>query len=164
MRPKGHWVCALLAAVVLGIASGQAFSALRDDSEPELLARISRESNPVKKAKFEIRLARVKLLQAMDASEKGDYEYSLKLLDAYLERVTSAWSILQKSGRSPHKKPQGFKELDIELREDGRFLEDLTRSISVLDREPVEKIRHEVERIRAEVLKALFPVAESAGP
>jgi len=128
----------------------------REDKEADLLSRISRETNPVKRAKYEIRLARVKLLQAMEAREKGEIESSQKLLGAYLEQVKSAWATLQKTGRPAHKKPQGFKELDIELREDARYLEDLKHRFSFLDREPVEKIAEEVENLRAEVLKALF--------
>lgn len=159
-----HWSGALLVAGILGLASGQVFSAPNDDHEAELTSKIARERDLVKKAKYEIRIARLKLLQAQDAREKGEIETTLKLLEAYLERIASAWNNLQKSGRVAHKKPQGFKELDIELRVDGRYLEDLKRSFSVMHREPVEKVIREVERIRAEVLKALFPTVASPAP
>lgn len=164
MRVKGLWLFTLLSAGVLVLASVKLSSALRDDSEPELLQRIARESNPVKKAKYEIRLARVKLKQALATRESGDVEGSMRSLEAYRDRVSSAWSILQKSGRSAHKKPEGFKELDIALREDERYLEDYVHRISVLDREPVENIVQEVAKIREEVLRALFPQKETARP
>jgi hypothetical protein len=111
---------------------------------------------------LEIKLARLKLFRAKDTRGKGGVEESLKLLQAYRAHIENAWNLLQKSGRVAHKKPQGFKELDIELREDGRYLEDLKRSFSLADREPIEKIIADVERIRGEVLKALFPAMEGA--
>ncbi|MBI4166553.1 MAG: hypothetical protein HY508_12540 [Acidobacteria bacterium] len=157
MTMRVRWVCALLLAGILGLAWGLVFSAPRNDSEADLTARIARESDLVKKAKYEVRLARVKLIQALDARENGELETSLKLLGAYLETVKSAWDHLRQSGRVAHKKSQGFKELDIELREDGRYLEDLKRSVSFMDRGPVEKVIQEVESLRAEVLKVLFP-------
>ena len=164
MRTKGLWVCAMLVAGMLVLATGRLSPAARKDTEEDLLRRIARATKPVKKARYEVRLARVKLKQALDARENGDIEGSLKLLEAYRDRVSTAWSILKNSGRPAHKKPQGFKELDIALREDERYLKDYVHSISVLDREPVEKIVDEVGKIREEVLKVLFPQAEPARP
>jgi len=127
------------------------------DNEQALLGRLAREHNPVNKAKYEIRLARVKLLQATDTFEKGDVEGTQKLLEAYLGRLKDAWNTLQASGRAAHKNSQGFMQLDIELREDERFLEDLKRRFPFTDREPVERIAREAEQLRNDVLKALFP-------
>ena len=64
-------------------------------------------------------------------------------------------------GATPRAPPQGFKELDIELREDARLLEDLKRRISYFERDPLEKAEKEVEQVRAEVLQALFPAARA---
>lgn len=147
----------LLLAGLLGLTCADVCSAQPKDKEAELLGKIARESSPVKKAKYEIRVARIKLLQAMDSREKEDFEGSVKLLKDYLGHLSNAWGALQNSGRDAHKNPGGFKELDIEIREDGRYLEDLRRSVSVMDREPVEKIIGEVEQIRGEVIKKLFP-------
>ena len=70
-------------------------------------------------------------------------------------------------GETPRAIPEGFKELDIELREDARLLDDLKRRVSYFDRDPIEKAEKEVEQVRAEVLQALFPAAgapEAAKP
>jgi len=164
MRATGRGWGVLLFAGLAGLAGAGVCSAHPKDDEASLLRKIDRETNPVKKAKHEIKLARIKLLQAMDAREKEDLEGSLKLLQAYQQRISSAWEILKSTGRDAHKKPGGFKELDIELREGGRYLEDLRRSFSVMDREPVEKVIQEVERIRVEVIKALFPTMAQPTP
>ena len=164
MHVKARWALAMLLAGILGYAPGQALPLPFDDTEAKLTQNLARERDPVKKAKLEIKLARLTLLRAKDTRGKGEAEESLKLLQAYRAHIENAWNLLQKSGRAAHKKPQGFKELDIELREDGRYLEDLKRSFTLADREPIEKIIADVERIRAEVLKALFPAVVGATP
>jgi hypothetical protein len=144
--PSRYFAAAL---IVLGLAPGAGAQGLapaparQPDSEPDLLGRLEREQNPVKKAKYQVRLGRIKLLQA-------------------LGRMKGSWQTLRDSGRRAVRQPQGFKELDIALREDARRLEDLKHHVPYTDRDPVEKVAQEVERIRAEVLHALFPAERPA--
>ena len=134
------------------------------EKEAQLEARLKRESDPITKAKVEIRLSRFKLYRAADAFDKGDLDAANKLLEAYVDQVKSAWARLKSSGREASKKPAGFKELDIALREDARYLDDLKHRVSYMVRAPVEKAEQEVESLRSEVLKALFPVEPPRKP
>lgn len=126
-----------------------------------MLERIHNEQNPVKKAKLEIKFADLVLQQALDAYSKGDVESGAKLLGVCVEHMKASWKTLQDSGRNAAKQPQGFKELDISLREDFRLLEDLERRVTYFDRGPIEKTAQEIEGIRSEVLQALFPATKS---
>jgi len=146
--------------VLAGLLPGGATARTRE-TEEQLLAHLQSESNPVKRAKYEIRLGRIKLEQAIGAYEHGNIEVGGPLLDAYLARVRDAWQSLRGSGRNAARQPQGFKELDIALREDARRLEDLKHRVPFDDRGPVEKVAKEVEGIRSEVLRALFPAGRS---
>src|ERR1043166_3485515 len=134
-----------------------ALGAARQYTEQDLLARIQKENNPVRKAKYQIQLGRLKLEAAMQAYGHDDIEHGQPLLDAYLRQMQAAWDTLGKSGRQAIKKPQGFRELDIALREDGRFLNDLKQRTPYMDREPVEKVAVEIEKLHEQVLQALFP-------
>jgi len=127
--------------------------------EARLLAGIQEERNPVRKSKEETRLARIKLRQAIAAYEGGKIEQGAQLLSIYLGRTKDSWQTLRSSGRNAARDPRGFKELDIELREDVRLIDDLKRRVSYLYRDPIEKAQKEVERERAEVMQALFPAA-----
>lgn len=147
----------LLLPLFLGGLAGAAPAPRRPDSEADLLARIEREQNPVKKAKLEIRLGRVKLLQAIEAFDGGNVEECHQLLTAYLERMEGAWATLESSGRQAWRQHQGYRELEIALREDRRYLEDFRHRIPYQDRAPVEKVAKEVDELRNKVLKALFP-------
>ena len=144
--------------LMVGVALLDAVSAVpRKDTEEDLQSRLQQESNPVKKAKYEIRLGRLKLLEAIDAFDQHDANTAQNLLDAYLTHIRSSWQLLQNSGHNAVRHPEGFKELDIALRQDGRFIEDLSHRLSYFDRGNVVKTGKEVEQIRAEVIKELFP-------
>jgi len=161
-RPKSLAAALLMIALV---ASTVMITTLRGaEKEAELEARLKRESNPVRKAKMQVRLSRFKLYRSADAFDKGNIEEANKLLTAYLEQVKGAWTTLKSSGRQANKKSAGFKELDIALREDARYLDDLKHRVSYLVRAPVEKAQQEVEDLRSEVLKALFPAEPPRKP
>jgi hypothetical protein len=153
---KRRWIlCGLTLLVIPGTL--WASPPRRRDKEPDLLARIRREPDPIKKAKLEVRLGRVKLFQAIAALDRGNLEEMNQLLGAYMATLNSAWERLKNSGRVAHRKPAGFKELDIELREDARYLEDLRRRIPYVERGKADQIAAEVDKLRNEVLRALFP-------
>ena len=151
--------CLIASVALLGAAS----PVPRRDNEQHLLNRLQQETRPVKKAKYEIRLARLKLLEAVDAVDQGGPEKVRELLSLYLAHIRTSWQLLQSSGRNAVRKPEGFKELDIALRRDGRILTDLGQRLPYFERGDVEKTAKEIEQIRAEVIKALFPPPRSRG-
>jgi hypothetical protein len=145
--------------LMVGVALLDAISvAPRKDTEEGLQSRLQRESDPVKKAEYEIRLGRLKLLEAIDAFDQNDANKAQDLLGAYLTHVRSSWQLLQSSGRNAFRHPEGFKELDIALRQDGRLIEDLSHRLSYYDRGNVVKTGEEIEQIRAAVMQELFPL------
>src|SRR6266446_499018 len=81
-------------------------AARHPDTEEDLQARIEREPNPVKKAKFEVRLGRVKLAQAIAAYDRGNLDRSNALAAAYLAEMRGAWQRLRGTGRNAEKKPE----------------------------------------------------------
>jgi hypothetical protein len=135
------------------------YAAPPSEKEEHLLARVQKETDPVKKSKGQTRLARIKLEQAIQAYDHGNIEQGVQLVSVYLGWIKDSWQTLKSSGRNAARRPQGFKELDIELREDVRRLDDLKRRISFYDRGPLEQTGKDLEQLRAEVLQALFPVA-----
>jgi hypothetical protein len=152
-----------IAFLLIGVAVFLAgvSSAPPSETEAQLLARMQKEHDPVRKSKEATRLARIKLRQAIQAYDQGNTEQGAQLVSAYLGRIKDSWQILKSSGRNAARAPQGFKELDIELREDARMLGDLKRRISYFERGPLEKAEKEVDQVRDEVLQALFPVTRT---
>jgi len=150
---------ACLAVLIVALAGGS-LQAFREDREEDLLPRIEHERDPVKKAKFEIRLARLKLRQGAAACEKDDHDGCSKSLSGYLELMKSSWKDLKSSGRNAVKQPSGFKELDIALREDAHTLDDLKRRMPIEDVGGIDSVIGEAEKIHDEDFTALFPGGE----
>lgn len=146
-----------LSLLVLAGWSAVELAARRRDNEADLLARLQREQNPVKKAKYEVRLGRLKLHQAIRSFDQSDLEPCMTLLSAYMGRMQSAWELLRQSGRDASRKPEGFRELEIALREDSLTLRDFVHRVPYDHRAPAEKIAADVADLRAQVIKALFP-------
>lgn len=154
---------ALLAAVAWAtfviLAGTAAFlsGAVRVDTEDNLQARIQREQDPVKKAKYEIRLAHLRLLRGEHGCEQDDHEVCHQSLGSYLDLVQASWNGLESSGRRAVKQPSGFKELDIALREDARGLQDSERHVPFEDRDYIESVVRQINALREKVIAALFP-------
>ena len=146
------WVATF--GIIMFPAGSQAHHA---DSESELLARLATETNPAKKAKIEIRLGSLKLEQAAAAYDHDEVDTGAKLLDSYLGWMKQAWGLLHQSGRDASRRPQGFIDLDIALRENLRKLADLRIHMPFADRGPIERIGAEADALHTQVLGALFP-------
>jgi len=128
----------------------------RRQTDGELSSRIEREKNPVKKAKFEINLGRRKLTHAVEACEKDDHPRCQESLGSFLTLMKSSWDRLEATGRVAQKHVDGFKELDIALREGGRQLEDLKQRVPCQDMGQSESVEKEAAQPRAKVLRVLL--------
>jgi hypothetical protein len=141
---------------VLGILVA-GWCAMGSDTEEQLRQRVQSEQNPVKRAKSEIKLANLTLAHVHAAYSQGRTEEGAKLLGTFIGEMKTAWKVLQDSGRKASKQSEGFRELEISLRENVRLLQDLGRTVSYYDRAPLVDAVQELEQMRVEVLHALFP-------
>ncbi len=165
MRFGSRFFSSAMASLLVAAGLGRPpLASTQRESEPELLARTERETNPIKRAKLETVLGRLKLSQAIDAYDKGDPSACQRLLDGYLDRMRQAWDLLRATGRNAVKRPQGFRELDIALRENHRLIDDFAHRIRYTDREGVDKVLKQSDAIHNDVLAALFPPIAAAPP
>jgi len=155
MAREGSAVLSIGLAVLAMLLAG--IRCLGRETEEQLLQKIQSEQNPVRKAKDEVKLGALQLAQAQDAYGQGKVEAGAKRVGVLVDTMKTAWKILQGSGRQAAKQPEGFRELEIALREEERSLEDLARTVSYFDRAPVESAAQELDRMHAEVIQALFP-------
>ena len=118
--------------------------------------RLKRASDPVDRTKTQIRIAELLLSFISDSVNAGDQERLEQRLDEYVAAIQDAHQTMAKTGRDAHKKPKGFKDLEIALRRQVRQLEDIGQGLSFDQREPVQKAKEEASTIRDQLLKALF--------
>ena len=160
MISKAFLGAVLLSFVVLGQPPCFAFHREprpSKEKEDKLVAKIEREKNPGKKARLQIRLARVKLLTAIESYDRNDFEKGRMLLHEYREQINASWNTLQGARRGVAKHFQAYKELEIGLREDERLLNDLRHRVPYPENASIEEIAKESSEIHSQVLGALFP-------
>lgn len=149
-------VTAALLAVV-GQPSAYAFPGRNKDKEEKLIAKIERQNNPGKKARLQLRLAKVKLKEADGAYRARNFAKGKALLQQYLGYVRESWTTLQGVDNGVRKHLGAFKDLEISLRENDRFLEDMSHRVPYPESETVKAIAKESSTVHNQVLQAIFP-------
>ena len=119
--------------------------------------KLEKETDPVDRAKIEIKISEYLLLDVGDAVREGDLARLEQHLEAYTATIQDAHQVLMDSGRDAVKKPGGFKELEIALRKHIRKFEDFGRALNLQRRVPLEKAKDLATGIRDKLLKKLFP-------
>lgn len=157
MMTRAPLLGAVLCFAVLGQPFGYAFRPRAKDNEKQLAAKIAREKNPGKKARLQIRLARVKLTEAIQAYDANNFDQGWALLEEYRKQIDLSWKTLEGSERGVAKHFEAYKKLEINLREDGRLLEDLRRRVPYPENESIKTIARENSRVHSQVLGVLFP-------
>jgi hypothetical protein len=118
--------------------------------------KLKRQTNPVDRAKTGIKISEILLTLTGDAIQTGDLVLMQDRLNQYTETIREAHDTLMKTGRDPHSKPGGFKDLEIALRRQLRQLQDLGGMLGYEDRDAVVKAQGHASEIRDAILKGLF--------
>jgi hypothetical protein len=119
-------------------------------------AHLKTLTDPVDRTKSDITISEILLSLAGDAVRSGEPELLQKRLGEYVDAIEDAHQALAKAGRDAHKKPKGFKDLEIVLRRQIRTLDDIGKGLTFDQREPVDKAKQQASDIRDDLLKALF--------
>lgn len=127
------------------------------DKEYKLTEKIERERNPGKRARLQIRLAKLKLNQANAAYSHRDFVEGKILMQEYLKQVRNSWATLQNTQNAIRKHVRAFMDLEISLREDDRLLRDMQRHIPYPESETIKQVAIESSAIHKQVLEVLFP-------
>lgn len=119
--------------------------------------KLERTTDPVDRAKIGIRISDLLLEDVGESVREGDFTHMETTLAEYAETIQNAHQTLLDSGRNASKKPSGFKDLEMALRQHVRKFDDFARSLNLQRRIPVEQTKDLAIGIRDKLLKALFP-------
>jgi hypothetical protein len=125
--------------------------------------KLKRTTDAVDRTKIDIDVSEILLSMVSDAVRSGEPEVLGRRLGEYVEAIEDAHQAMMKTGRDAHRKPKGFKELEISLRRQIRILDDIGRGLTFDQREPVDKAKQQASDIRDDLLKALFGDQNAAG-
>ena len=118
--------------------------------------KLVRQTDPVGRTKTQIKVSEILLTLVSDAVQSGEGEVMEKRLGEYTAAIHDAHQTMMKTGRDAHRKPGGFKDLEIALRRQVRQLEDIGKGLSFDQRGPVDNAREVAAEIRNDLIKALF--------
>ncbi len=130
----------------------------RDDT-PELRARYERETNPVHRAELMPKLGNAEF-RVIERDVAGrQFGAAAQMLDQYHAEAEECSKQLDAANINAEKKPAGFKQLQISVRES---LERLDRLIAGMTADEQARFRHDrddLEELNSHLLQELFPSA-----
>ena len=143
---------ALLAGMALLVTASAAQIRVQD-----LRAQFVREPSPVRRAKLLPKLERAEFEEIRQQIDGGDYPKALEILGGYRDNVRATQKALDATGVDPEKKPAGYKELQIAVRESLRQLSEILVSLPPDWKMGFEDIRRELEAANGRLIVQLFP-------
>lgn len=143
----------ILAAVALCAAGGIAAQHGLDED----LARYQHETDPVHKARILAKMGDEQVELAKKQLKEGQDEASLHTLEQYRDEVHDTVKALNGMGVDAERRPAGFKELQISLRETIRRVDDLIFSLEVDKRQFFRPVRNDLFNDQNMLIDELFP-------
>jgi hypothetical protein len=128
------------------------------------LAQFQRETDPVRKARVLSKLGNDQVEEAKKQLKSGEDVASLHTLEQYRDEVRETVDGLEASGIDAEKKPAGFKELQIGLRETVRRVDDLIFTLPVDKRPFFRDVRADLAKAQNELIDSLFSRKPNQGP
>jgi hypothetical protein len=118
--------------------------------------KLERTKNPEARAESLMRIAEITLTFVSDAANAGEPQRMLDALDQYRRAVRDTRDTMMESGLDPHKKSKGYRVVEMSLRRQLRYLNDIAKNLTVDERQPVEETIRLVSTIREEFIQKLF--------
>jgi len=149
-RIRKTWIVAILALPPFVTLSAQ-------DPLATALAQYQHEPDPIRKAKELAKFGDDQVGVARKQLKSGDDVGSLHTLEQYRDEVVATVQALKATGVDAEKKPAGFKELQISLRESTRHMDDLIFALPVDKRPFFREVRADVGKAQNDLIDVLFP-------
>ncbi len=121
------------------------------------LAKYQNENDPIRKARALAKLGDEQVDLAKRQLRADDDVASLHTLELYRDEVRAAVAALNGTGVNAERKPAGFKELQISIRETIRRIDDLILTLNVDKRPFFREVRNDLFMYHNELIDDLFP-------
>jgi hypothetical protein len=147
------------AKIRMAVIAGLALCAplVAQDRFAENLAKYQNETDPVRKSRALVKLGDEQVDQAKKQLKADDEVASLHTLELYRDEVRDTVAALKGTGVDAERKPAGFKELQISLRETIRRIDDLILTLNVDKRPFFREVRNDLFLYQNELIDDLFP-------
>jgi hypothetical protein len=149
-----------IAAWILGtiaVLSAPSIALPAQDTLNVALAQYQHEADPVRKARELSKFGDEQVELAKRELKSGDEVASLHTLEQYRDEVRETVAGLKAAAIDAEKKPGGFKELQISLRETVRRVDDLIFTLPADKRPFFREVRTDLVAAQNDLIDALFP-------
>ncbi len=132
-------------------------SAVAQDRVPELRARFQKEADPVRKAKMVPRLADAEFSEVQNQIAAGNLTDAAAIASEVRDEAHAAQEALDGKKRDPEQHPDGYRQLQISVRESVRRLDDILIGQAADDQKPFQEIRDDLDKMDRQLIHQLFP-------
>jgi hypothetical protein len=139
-------------------------SVLAQDRVPELRARFQSETNPVHKAKIIPRLADAEFSDMENQVAAGNLDDAAAIAQKLRGEAHTAQQALDGTKRDAEKHPDGYRQLQISVRESVRRLNDILTGLAGDDQKPFQEVRDDLEKLDRQLIHQLFPKGPDNAP
>jgi len=150
------WAGVFVAALAAGSLAAQ-------DRTAELRARFQKEQDSVRKARLVAPLADAEFRDMHAKIDAGDLAAAAEIAGHVRDEAQASKKSLDTKSRDAEAHPEGYKQLEISVRESIRRLDDIMVSLAKDDQKPLAEVRAELETLDREMIHRLFPKRPGAG-
>lgn len=154
---RRFWVGVIAASLVAASLAAQ-------DRTAELRARFQKEQDPVRKARLVAPLADAEFRDMHQKIDAGDLAAVAEIAGHVNDEAQASKKSLDTKSRDAEAHPEGYKQLEISVRESIRRLDDIMVSLAKDDQKPLAEVRAELETLDREMIHRLFPKRPGAAP
>lgn len=131
--------------------------AIAQQTIAELQAHFDRENNPVKKAKLLVKLGDAEFEEARRAGREGDNNTVDATMEKYRDNVRTAFEALKKQHPDAEKHSNGYRQMEIHVKEGIREVEDSMIAAPAPYKPPLQIVRQDLINMDEELIRLLFP-------
>ncbi|HVC00458.1 MAG TPA: hypothetical protein VNJ12_14155 [Candidatus Dormibacteraeota bacterium] len=130
----------------------------------KLEAKFQDQKGAVKRAKTLAKLLPEEVRVAAEEIQEGEFDQGVARLEHWSAEAQQAHDALIATGRNAVKKPDGFTELQVALRESLRGLRNIVFYLPLGRRHSAETVQAHLSRINSQLLQELFPPPPASPP
>ncbi|HKW34360.1 MAG TPA: hypothetical protein VJN92_15215 [Candidatus Acidoferrum sp.] len=138
--------------------------AVAQQTVAELQVHFDRETNSVKKAKLLAKLGDAQFEEARRAGKEGDNNAVDSTMEKYRDNVRAAFEALKKQHVDAEKHSNGYRQMEIHVKEGIREVEDSMLAAPAPYKPPLQIVRQDLIAIDEELIRLLFPHRPSDKP
>jgi hypothetical protein len=124
---------------------------------PELRARLAHTADPIQRAKMMPQIEEAGFQVISKNLDEGKLNQALAVLRDFRDDVISCEQGLDEKHINAEKHPNGFKQLELALRESMRHLDGILVGLTADEQEPFTKLREDFDKLNRHLIRELFP-------